>query len=108
VIGSRVGGIVAQVEDGRTGYLVDALDAPSLAERMARLLMEPELACALGKQGREHVRRNFLIPELLRRYLTLLRYYAHVDGDLPEFRLGELSYMEVLSVTRPRPPHLAR
>lgn len=108
VIGSRVGGIVAQVEDGMTGYLVDPRDASSMAERMAKLLAEPELAGKLGEEGREHVRRNFLIPELIRRYLTLLRYYSHVDEELPGFRLGELSYMEVLSVTRPRPPFLPR
>ena len=54
----------------------------------------------LGAQGQEHVRKYFLLPELIRRYLILLRFYTNVDRRLPEFRLNDLTYSEVLNVVR--------
>jgi trehalose synthase len=106
VIGSRVGGIPQQVWDGQTGYLVDPLDVETIAARMARLLDLPEEATALGIRGREHVRQWFLLPELIRRYLILLRFYARVDREVPPFRLNNLTHSEVINVVRPRHPCL--
>lgn len=100
VIGSKVGGIKLQVLDGQTGSLVDPLDAEAIAERMARLLDNPEEAKAMGILGREHVRKHFLLPELIKRYLVLLRFHTGVDRELPEFRLNELTYSEVMHAVR--------
>ncbi len=69
VIGGRVGGIPLQVLDGKTGFLVDSVE--EAAERMLYLLQHPEEAQRMGRLGREHVRRHFLIPRLLRDYLRL-------------------------------------
>jgi trehalose synthase len=106
VIGSRVGGIVRQVLDNETGFLVEALDEEAIARRMAELLADPKRAAALGEQGRRHVAANFLLPELVRRYLVLLRYYGRIDRKPPEFRLSDLTYSEVIGVMRPHPPFL--
>jgi trehalose synthase len=106
VIGSQVGGIKLQVLDGETGYVVDPMDADSIAARMAHVLDHPEEAAALGAQGREHVRRWFLLPELLRRYLMLLRFYTGASRELPEFRLDHLSYSEIIHAVRTRHPDL--
>lgn len=100
VIGSRVGGIMTQVLDGKTGYLVDPMDVDTIAVKMARFLDYPEEAAVLGAQGREHVRKYFLITEIIRRYLILLRFYTYVDRKLPEFRLNDLTYSEVIKVVR--------
>ena len=87
VIGSTAGGIPKQVVDGINGYLVEPNDVDSVAKLMARFLDDPHEAAVLGKRGREHVRDNFLMPELVSRYLTLLRH--HVDGthEPPHFRM---------------------
>lgn len=103
VIGSRVGGIVQQVVDGKTGYLVEPLDVEAIATKMARILDDPEQTAQLGKQAQAHVRQNFLLPELIRRYLTLLRYYTGVDQTRPTFRLNGTSYREVVSGLLPTP-----
>ena len=100
VIGSRIGGIIAQVLDGKTGFIVDSLDVDAIASKMARLIDYPEEATGLGVQGREHVRKHFLLPELIRRYLMMLRYYTNVDRRVPEFRLNDLTYSEVINVVR--------
>jgi trehalose synthase len=107
VIGSKVGGITKQVIDGKTGYLVDPTDVDATADRMARLLEDPAEAEALGEGGREHVRANFLLPELVRRYLVLLRYYCGVDREFPAFRLSPVTSSEFLNLYRAKIPSLS-
>ena len=102
VIGSRVGGIIKQVIDNKTGFLVDPTDVDTIAAKMARILDVPEEAEHLGSQGREHVRKYFLLPELVRRYLHLLQFYSGTTQELPEFRLNDLTYSETLNVLRAR------
>ena len=104
IIGSSVGGLKLQVINGKTGYLVDPLDEIAIAKSMEQVLDNPEEAKKMGEIARKHVQDNFLLPELMRRYLSLLRYYTHIDMKIPEFRLNELTYSEVINVIRPRLP----
>ena len=105
VIGSRTGGIVKQVIDGDTGRLVDAGDVDAIAASMAHMLEQPEAAEALGRRGRELVRERFLLPELLRRHLVLLRYYAGIDRAYPDFRLNGTTHLDRRNVYRSRYIH---
>jgi trehalose synthase len=68
-IGGAVGGIVLQIEDGVTGYLVDSV--AECAQRVMDILVDPARAQEMAVRGKEHVRRNFLTPRLLRDYLRL-------------------------------------
>jgi trehalose synthase len=104
VIGSRTGGIVKQIVDGETGYLVDPLDVDGLAEKLHYMADHPEAASSMGEAAREHVREHFLLPELVRRYMVLLQYYSGVTNEAPPFRLNDLSYSELLTIMRPTPP----
>lgn len=104
LIGSTVGGIVEQIVDGETGYLVDPLDHEAVAKRMVDLMEDPARARAMGENGRRRVRERFLLPELVRRYAKLLRFYTREDREPPEFRLSDLTYSEVINIMRPRPP----
>ena len=106
VVGSNVGGVTRQVVDGETGYVVNPHDVEAIASRMARVLDDPEEAEALGKGGRERVRRNFLLPELVSRYLTLLDYYSGVSDTLPHFRLDSVSHNEIAQALRRSHPHV--
>jgi trehalose synthase len=69
VVAMGVGGIPLQVLPGKTGYLVHTLEGTSAAIR--RVLDHPEEASALARQGKEHVRANFLITRHIRDYLAL-------------------------------------
>ena len=51
----------------------------------------------MGKNGIEHVRENFLLPNLIKRYVILMRYYLEIDNKLPEFRMNDLAYKEIMS-----------
>ena len=69
-IGGNVGGIPLQIENGETGFLVNS---PSeCAQRCLEILADPELGKRLGRAGKEHARREFLSPRLLRDWLGLL------------------------------------
>ena len=106
VVGSKVGGVIKQVVDGKTGYLADPSDVEAIASLMARVLDDPQEADALGQGGREHVRRNFLLPELVSRYLSLLDYYSGVSDTLPHFRLDSVSHNEIAQALRRSHPHV--
>ncbi len=70
-IGGDVGGIPLQVQDGETGFLVSTPE--ECADRSLRILREPDLGKRLGRSGKEHVRRNFLTPRLLRDWLRIFQ-----------------------------------
>jgi trehalose synthase len=70
-IGGHVGGIPLQVQDGETGFLVTSPE--ECADRSLRILREPDVGKQLGRQGKEHVRKHFLTPRLLRDWLRLFR-----------------------------------
>jgi len=55
VLGSRVGGIPEQVDDGKTGFLFEMGDADDLAQKMYILSEDRELRIKMGQKGREKV-----------------------------------------------------
>jgi len=68
-IGGDVGGIPLQVANGETGYLVSSVE--ECAQRTLEILQDPALGKRLGRAGKEHARRRFLMPRLLRDWLEL-------------------------------------
>jgi trehalose synthase len=76
-IGGNVGGIPLQVENGVTGYLVDSV--PACADRCLDVLRDPALGKALGRRGKEHVRKHFLMPRYLRDYLRIFTELLEED-----------------------------
>jgi trehalose synthase len=70
VVGGRAGGIVIQIRDGFDGYLVSSVE--ECAARVIDLLADPVGSAAMGAQGAEHVRANFLATRELEDWLRLL------------------------------------
>ena len=69
-VAGNVGGIPLQIEDGVSGFLVNS---PSeCAQRCLEILRSPSLGKSLGRAGKEHARKEFLSPRLLRDWLGLL------------------------------------
>src|SRR3954451_3521751 len=69
-VAGRVGGIVAQIQDGETGWLVDS--ATECAQACIDILRDPQEARQRALRGKEYVRRHFLTPRLLRDWLVLM------------------------------------
>jgi trehalose synthase len=69
MVAGRVGGIVTQIEDGVTGWLVDS--PTGCAEACCAVLSDPSAARDRAVRGKEFVRGHFLMPRLLRDWLAL-------------------------------------
>jgi trehalose synthase len=69
MVAGRAGGIVDQIQDGETGYLVDSVE--ECAQALKTVLEDPQQARAMALEGKEYVRRHFLSPRLLRDWLAL-------------------------------------
>jgi glycosyltransferase involved in cell wall biosynthesis len=65
VVTTPVGSILEVVEDGRTGLVVPPRDARTLAQAIARLLDEPELARRLGAAARAEAVKRFSQDRML-------------------------------------------
>src|SRR5581483_4597496 len=78
-VGGRVGGIVTQIEDGVTGWLVDS--PAQCADACLEILGNPGAARERALRGKESVRRRFLTPRLLRDWLALLNRLAGNDTE---------------------------
>jgi len=72
VVASNVGGIPSQIDDAKSGFLLDPKDKDGFVDRIVHLLKHPDDAAEIGKQGREKVRDCFLITRLLSDYLDML------------------------------------
>lgn len=67
VIGSRVGGIIDIIEDGRSGLLVNPGDVDDLVEKIKLILNDDELAKRLANEGYNTVMRKFTWDVILKK-----------------------------------------
>lgn len=75
VVASAVGGIPLQVKNKFTGLLSYGIEGTAFGIR--QLLSNPEYAKWLGKNGREHVRYNFLMTRHIKDYMLLFLAQEH-------------------------------
>jgi len=71
VIGGNVGGIKLQIKNGQNGFLVSSPE--QTAERIIKLIRDPQLAKRMGKRAKTTVQKKFLTPRLVRDYLKLFQ-----------------------------------
>ena len=81
VIGSRVDGIPEMIEDGVTGFLVPPADVDALAERLRRVLRDPEQARRMGRSGRDFARRFFSADSYVQSYARVFQVAAGAGGE---------------------------
>ena len=67
LLGTRVGGIPAIVEDGVSGLLVEPRDPAAMARALETLLVSPEMRRRMGRAGRASVEASFSWPIIARR-----------------------------------------
>ena len=75
VIAGAVGGIPLQIVHKYSGLLTHTIDGTAFA--LKQLLQNPAFAKTLAENGREHVRKNFLITRHVRDYLLLFHALSH-------------------------------
>jgi trehalose synthase len=77
VIASAVGGIPLQIRHKYSGILTYSI--PGTAHYLKELLNDPDYAMRLGRNGREHVKNNFLITRHIKDYLGLFLSMYYKD-----------------------------
>jgi len=85
VVTSLKCGAAEQIENGRNGYVCDALDIDAVADAM-RALLEPQRRCAMAVAARsaaEPLTLAAMSGELLRLYRSLLPGSESGDGNRP-------------------------
>lgn len=80
VIASAVGGIPLQITHKHNGFLTHTIEGT--AHYVKQLLNEPEYARQLGKNGKAHVKNNFLITRHIRDYLMLFLSMYHKGNTI--------------------------
>jgi glycosyltransferase involved in cell wall biosynthesis len=68
------------IDDGETGFTVPVDDVDALADRLLRLLRNPELARSMGDAGRRRARQLFTWPLAVSRMLDVLAPIVAQNG----------------------------
>ncbi len=72
VVGSRCGGLVEIIEDGRTGFLVNAGNIDGLSARLDELLADANLRDTLGCAARESARARFSHQRFVSAFIQIM------------------------------------
>jgi len=80
VIAGAVGGIPLQIAHKYSGLLTHTIEGTAFA--LKQLLQNSEYARKLGENGRERVKKNFLITRHLRDYMLLFLSLNHKGEDI--------------------------
>ncbi len=73
VVASNVGGIPLQVIDGVNGFLHKPNETRAFGKSIVKLLEDDTLREEFGRNGKEHVKKNFLITRLMSDWLDLFQ-----------------------------------
>ena len=77
-MGSRIGGIPEQIEDGRTGLLFEMGNTAELAANMALLTGDAEVRDQMGRSARKKLEQEFSLAE---HNQSILDIYSCLTGD---------------------------
>ena len=83
LLATRHAGITECVRDGETGYLVDEGDDEALAERLGRMIADPEATLRMGEAGRDFALSSFNLITQSKRLEDHLLRVAGEAGTLP-------------------------
>lgn len=77
VVATKVGGLKEVVQNGQTGYLVEAGNIDAMSEALSALVEDPTLRLRLGNAGLNRYRTNFSLQSMAD---TTASVYDTVDG----------------------------
>jgi glycosyltransferase involved in cell wall biosynthesis len=83
VVASKVGGLPDLIEEGKTGFFCDPLDAASMAAAIEKVLANPPAAAEVARQAKRRGRERFHPEVIARRHLEI---YREVNPDPPKGR----------------------
>lgn len=78
-VGTNVGGIAEQIEDGKNGLLVPVDDVPALADALEKLIEDPALRRKLAKAANEKAKKNYGLSRVIVQLKELYLLYVHAQ-----------------------------
>ncbi len=81
VVATAVGGIVEQVQDGKTGYLASPKNAEQMAESILKLMHAPALRQEMGRRAAEIAQKCYNRNDMVMNYQA---YYCEMIADWKE------------------------
>ena len=84
VVGTPVAGTPEEIIEGETGFMIEPGDRPEMAERLVRLLKDPELRAQMGAAGRLRAEAHFDNEVVCTRLIGLWR--EAIDSGTQETR----------------------
>jgi glycosyltransferase involved in cell wall biosynthesis len=70
-VATRVGGNAEALDEGTSGYLVASEDVETLADRILRLLRDPQQRLQMGKAARQRVEARFSMRAMMARLMDI-------------------------------------
>lgn len=81
LVGTEVGGIPEQIEDGRNGLLVPAGDSAALAAALETLIEDPDYRYELARAAWERAKRSYSLTRVIRQLSAVYRSFgAHASA----------------------------
>ncbi|MBD3379912.1 MAG: lipopolysaccharide heptosyltransferase II [Candidatus Omnitrophica bacterium] len=73
VLATRIGGVLENVEDGKTGLLCEPADPEDMAEKILEYASSPGLLKEVTSNAREYVEKNFSLENVMARTVDVYR-----------------------------------
>jgi len=80
-VGTNVGGIAEQIEDGKNGLLVPPDDAEALAEALEKLIVDPDYRYALARSAREKAKAEYSLDRVVRQLSEVYRAFLPAESS---------------------------
>ena len=72
VIATNIGGIPELIEDGKTGFLIEAGNHDDLIKKINRVFDQPVVASNMGSKGKETMQENFNWDNIAKKFVLIL------------------------------------
>ena len=93
IVGTKVGGIPIQVEDGKNGFLVNVGDIASTADKIIKILTNPKLRKNMSSHSLETVEKKFKTQMGIEKHLMLYNEVKQYKDEL-----HKIEYMGVSDI----------
>ena len=75
LVGTNVGGIAEQIEDGKNGLLVPVDDVLALADALETMITQPTLRSSLAKAAREKAKKTYSLNRVMQQMKQMYASY---------------------------------
>jgi len=82
VVGSKVGGVVYMIEEGKTGFFIDPYNEESIAESVGKILGDDKLASFMSENAKRIAKSRFMASVVCEKTVDV--YKNILSGKLPK------------------------